>query len=238
MSYLFNQYWFCDHDLSSLVQSMDPKIMSTAQNIKKANFLPSTQPQDAQSDSVTKPSGSERKSKSDKNIEILSNYDYQVEQRRGNDADNPITVYICKYKNCNKEFNRTWNMLDHARMHWGIKPYKCKDWEKAFTQKGNLKKHQRQHLNPDLSDRKRYKCQYCDSAYTERYNYKVRIFVYYTWNYSHNIFVAQTLSYRLICGRFTQIEHSLQTFVEVQSKACLSLFTTITYNCRFTTPVN
>ena len=217
---------------------MDPKIVSTAQNIKKANFYPPSQHQDAQSDSVTKPSGSERKSKSDKNLEILSNYDYQIEQRRGNEADNPVTVYICKYKNCNKEFNRTWNMLDHARMHKGIKPYKCKDCEKSFTQKGNLKKHQRQHVNPDLSDRKRYKCQYCDSAYTERYNYKVRICGLLAKHSPLDILVVLPLPYRLICKRFTQKGHALQTFVEVGSKQGCTLFITITYNCRFTAHVN
>ena len=31
--------------------------------------------------------------------------------------------YICRYKDCNKEFTKTWNLLDHVRMHEGIKPY-------------------------------------------------------------------------------------------------------------------
>ena len=33
------------------------------------------------------------------------------------------STYICKYDNCCKEFEKVWNMLDHVRMHEGIKPY-------------------------------------------------------------------------------------------------------------------
>ena len=42
-----------------------------------------------------------------------------------------------------------------------------------FTQKGNLKKHLKTHMMPDVESRKRYKCEFWASSYTERYNYKV-----------------------------------------------------------------
>jgi hypothetical protein len=64
-------------------------------------------------------------SKSDMNLELLKEYEYATEEREQEGEDKPITVYICKNKNCNKEFTRTWNILDHARMHKGVKPYKC-----------------------------------------------------------------------------------------------------------------
>jgi len=52
----------------------------------------------------------------------------------------------CLYNGCLKKFSKSWNFIDHARMHIGIKPYKCEKCDKAFTQKGNLKKHINQHL--------------------------------------------------------------------------------------------
>lgn len=91
-------------------------------------------------------------------------------------ADGTITViYVCKFEECNKKFTRTWNFLDHARTHKGIKPYKCQWCVKRFTQKGNLKKHLKQHLEPTLDERKKYKCRYCSSRYTEKYNYNVSV---------------------------------------------------------------
>ena len=79
-------------------------------------------------------------------------------------------VYQCGYDGCNKQFNKTWNLVDHLRMHEGIKPYRCHLCEKLFTQKGNLQKHMKQHLLTDVNDRKRYVCDRCGKGYTERYN--------------------------------------------------------------------
>lgn len=69
----------------------------------------------------------------------------------------------------------TWNMLDHARMHKGIKPYKCPYCEKTFTQKGNMRKHAKLHLTPHVDARRKYKCKYCQGGFTEKYNLMVRL---------------------------------------------------------------
>lgn len=113
-------------------------------------------------------------SKSDMNLELLKDFEYITEERTNEADGKPSTVYICRYNNCNKEFTRTWNILDHARMHKGVKPFHCNFCNKGFTQKGNLKKHVKTHLVPDVEGRKRYRCDVCGSSYTERYNYKVR----------------------------------------------------------------
>ena len=44
-------------------------------------------------------------------------------------------IYICKYGDWCKVFDKIWNMIDHVRMHENIKPYTCKIWGSSFTQK-------------------------------------------------------------------------------------------------------
>ena len=84
--------------------------------------------------------------------------------------------YICRYEGWDKEFTKTWNLLDHVRMHEGIKPFACTLWGKTFTQKGNLKKHNIvQHSTESLEERKKFRCDICDKRYTERYNLVVSI---------------------------------------------------------------
>ena len=82
--------------------------------------------------------------------------------------------YVCKFEDCNKEFKKVWNMVDHMRMHEGIKPFTCQICKTSFTQKGNLKKHIFiQHSNKSLRDRKKFKCNLCGKGYTEKYNLMV-----------------------------------------------------------------
>ena len=109
-----------------------------------------------------------------KNLEALQNYPYQTEYRKKGKNGKMVIVYTCGYERCGKEFMRTWNLLDHVRMHSGIRPYVCQFCNKSFTQKGNMRKHLLQHYQPNLEQRRKYRCDYCSSSFTERYNYKVR----------------------------------------------------------------
>ena len=81
------------------------------------------------------------------------------------------TYYICRYDEWNRVLSKTWNLLDHVRMHEGIKPFVCQLWGKTFTQKGNLRKHHIvQHSTESLEERKKFRCDLWGKGYTERYN--------------------------------------------------------------------
>ena len=84
-----------------------------------------------------------------------------------------IVVYKCGFDRCQKEFLRTWNLLDHLRMHYRERPFICQFCRKTFTQRGNLRKHLLQHYMPTLDQRKKYRCSHCASSFTERYNFRV-----------------------------------------------------------------
>ena len=105
--------------------------------------------------------------------EMLKHYQYEKYVEIEEVTHKEKISYVCKYNEWNKVFTKTWNLLDHVRMHEGIRPFKCKHWPKSFTQKGNLKKHQIQHTIATLKERKRFKCHICNKGYTEKYNLEV-----------------------------------------------------------------
>ena len=107
-------------------------------------------------------------------VKLLEGYKYQHVEGTKGFRGKVSSIYVCKYDNCGMEFTRAWNMLNHARIHEGSKPYQCQICEKTFIQKGNLKKHIKIHLYPEVENRKRFRWSICDSLYTEKYNYKVR----------------------------------------------------------------
>lgn len=105
--------------------------------------------------------------------EDLKGYNYEMTERRDPRNFKLRKIYTCKENDCNREFTIVWNLLDHLRMHKGVKPYKWQDCGKRFTQMGNYKKHLRTHTGRNINDRKVYRCEVCLRSYTERYNLRV-----------------------------------------------------------------
>ena len=104
----------------------------------------------------------------------LQDYDYVIEEKLDPNTGKEAATFVCKYEgNCNQEFLRSWNLLDHIRMHYNIRPYECQYCNFKFTQKGNLNKHMLKHLVPNVKDRKKFKCEECNKSYTKRSNYMV-----------------------------------------------------------------
>ena len=108
-----------------------------------------------------------------RNLEQLKDYPYSTEIRQSSKSGKDFIMYICEFDGCKKEFLRTWNLLDHVRMHQGVKPYVWDYCPKTFTQRGNLKKHLTKHYNPSIESRRKFLCRFWSSKFTERYNYKV-----------------------------------------------------------------
>ena len=71
--------------------------------------------------------------------ELLKPYRHEKVKEWDDSLNRYKISYICRYEGCDKCFVKTWNLLDHMRMHEGIKPYSCQLWGKTYTQKGNLK---------------------------------------------------------------------------------------------------
>ena len=92
----------------------------------------------------------EAKKASLKSCRYSTCYKYNKESGRN------LRYYIWEYQDphssikCGRLFNKTWNFIDHARIHTGEKPFTWDVCQKSFAQKGNLNKHKRLHLSDNI----------------------------------------------------------------------------------------
>ena len=115
--------------------------------------------------------------KSKVNMKLLKQYNWKIEKRI-NEKGSEATIYICQYENWRREFTRTWSIIDHVRMHEGVRPYTCKHWGRTYTQKGNMLKHMRRHNEKGLEKKKKFNWELWHRGYTEKYNLKVSFIKY------------------------------------------------------------
>ncbi|CAI2358817.1 unnamed protein product [Moneuplotes crassus] len=77
----------------------------------------------------------------------LQSFHYEICEKRTEVTKKRTFEFVCKFNgDCNMRFGRSWNLLDHCRMHYGIKPFQCEECGRSFTQRGNLNKHKLTHI--------------------------------------------------------------------------------------------
>ncbi|CAI2373156.1 unnamed protein product [Moneuplotes crassus] len=81
----------------------------------------------------------------DEQISVLKDFEYTISYKPSKGPRRRKRIIKCGYGDCGKKFTRTWNFIDHARMHLGVKPFSCSLCSASFTQKGNLKTHMAMH---------------------------------------------------------------------------------------------
>jgi KRAB domain-containing zinc finger protein len=73
-------------------------------------------------------------------------------------------TYQCNFENCEMIFPKKCILDDHIRAHNGEKPYVCNVCKKGFTQLGNLKNHEKNHI----SKPKTFNCELCPKTFTSK----------------------------------------------------------------------
>lgn len=80
-------------------------------------------------------------------VKALDSYKYITKYKHNRRSGRTVRYFLWQYPECDKKFNKSWNFIDHMRMHNGEKPYQCSHCGKQFTQKGNFNKHWRIHAS-------------------------------------------------------------------------------------------
>lgn len=58
------------------------------------------------------------------NVGEVDQYKFKTQYIKNEETGRILRYYICGYDNCERKFNKTWNFIDHVRIHTGEKPYK------------------------------------------------------------------------------------------------------------------
>ena len=103
----------------------------------------------------------------------LDKYPHEIITKKNETSGKMQKIFICKHQDCLKEFNKSWNLIYHARIHTNEKPFKCTECLESFAQKGNLKRHMKTHSETALWKRKNFLWKICMKKYTTKFNLKI-----------------------------------------------------------------
>ena len=116
---------------------------------------------------------SENSNSDTKKCTLLDQYPHEILSSYDENSAKMVKTFRCKHEGCTKEFNKSWNLVYHARVHTNEKPFKCTHCLESFAQKGNLKRHMKIHSETPLNSRKTLQCNICLKKYTTKFNLKV-----------------------------------------------------------------
>ncbi|TNV85579.1 hypothetical protein FGO68_gene11187 [Halteria grandinella] len=85
--------------------------------------------------------------------------------------------FVCKFEGCAKRFTEKGNLKVHERIHTHEVPYQCSHCDRRFSSIGNRRDHERRHLK----DRP-YNCRICDRGFYRKYLLKKHLVGFH--NYS------------------------------------------------------
>jgi hypothetical protein len=88
----------------------------------------------------------------------------------GTKLQNEKTPFGCRL--CSKTFTQKIGLVNHLRIHAGLKFYQCSQCNKSFTQKCNLVRHEGIH-KPDRP--KPFECSICNKAFPRKWGLKVHM---------------------------------------------------------------
>lgn len=111
----------------------------------------------------------------EQDFDPLKGHKYELKFEYNATSKRSRRILIWKYDNCNKEFVKTWNIVDHFRIHTKESPFWCKICNKEFTQRGNLRKHMDKHKSESLEHPQKYSCEKCECKYSSQYNLNVHM---------------------------------------------------------------
>lgn len=66
---------------------------------------------------------------------------------------------------CQKQFKRREHLVQHMKLHQGVRPFKCDQCEKAFNRKEHLLRHRTSHTGA-----KSFKCEHCQKMFSRKDN--------------------------------------------------------------------
>ncbi|KAJ3069917.1 hypothetical protein HDU98_007044 [Podochytrium sp. JEL0797] len=72
-----------------------------------------------------------------RNVDISNCKTTKKVLRRGS-----VTIFSCPYEDCNRSFDRSFNLRAHYSTHLGMKLFSCQGCDKKFTRRFDVKRHQ------------------------------------------------------------------------------------------------